>query len=106
VDPSTYPGTCSSTFQPSIVWVHPLEVEETRTRFAEAQTIAMLAEREAKLIIKELCGDGIRNATPYNLKIKFGGPTVSATAQLRTLKEEKLAVEEAAGCCRDRQLRA
>jgi putative transposase len=60
-----------------------------KSRYTEAQIIAILKEAEAGLPVAELCRKhGISDATFYNWRSKFGGMEVSEAKRLKQLEEE------------------
>jgi len=60
-----------------------------RSRFNEEQIIAILKEHESGLGTADLCRKyGIRSATFYKWKAKYGGLEVSGTRRLKTLEDE------------------
>ena len=60
-----------------------------KSRFTEAQIIAILKEAEAGIAATELCRrHGISDATFYNWRSKFGGMEVSEAKRLKQLEEE------------------
>ena len=60
-----------------------------KSRYTEAQVIAVLKEAEAGLPVTELCRKyGISDATFYNWRNKFGGMEVSEAKRLKQLEEE------------------
>ncbi|SFZ71577.1 transposase, partial [Chitinimonas taiwanensis] len=60
-----------------------------KSRFTEAQIIAILKEAEAGMAAAELCRKhGISDATFYNWRNKFGGMDVSEAKRLKQLEEE------------------
>ncbi|MDN3577074.1 transposase [Chitinimonas viridis] len=60
-----------------------------KSRFTEAQIIAILKEAEAGVAAAELCRKhGISDATVYNWRNKFGGMDVSEAKRLKQLEEE------------------
>jgi putative transposase len=60
-----------------------------RSRFSEEQIIAVLKEQEAGMATAEVCRrHGVRPATFYQRKSKFGGLEMSEARGLRTLEEE------------------
>ncbi|QDQ25176.1 transposase [Chitinimonas arctica] len=57
-----------------------------KSRFTEAQIIAILKEAEAGVTAAELCRKhGISDATFYNWRNKFGGMDVSEAKRLKQL---------------------
>ncbi|KZY35977.1 transposase [Roseovarius sp. HI0049] len=60
-----------------------------RSRFNEEQIIGILKEHQAGLGAKELCRrHGIRDATFYKWRSKYGGMEVSDARRLKTLESE------------------
>jgi len=60
-----------------------------KSRFTEAQIIAILKEAEAGIAAAELCRKhGISDATFYNWRNKFGGMDASEAKRLKQLEEE------------------
>lgn len=60
-----------------------------RSRFSEEQIIGILKEHQAGLGAKELCRKhGIRDATFYKWRSKYGGMEVSDARRLKTLEAE------------------
>lgn len=60
-----------------------------RSRFTEAQIIAVLKEAEAGQTTKDLCRKhAISEQTFYRWKSKFGGMEISEAKRLRELEEE------------------
>lgn len=60
-----------------------------RSRFTEAQIIAVLKEAEAGQATKDLCRKhAISEQTFYRWKSKFGGMEVSEAKRLRELEDE------------------
>lgn len=60
-----------------------------RSRFTEAQIIAVLKEAEAGQTTKDLCRKhAISEQTFYRWKSKFGGMEVSEAKRLRELEDE------------------
>lgn len=60
-----------------------------RTRFSEEQIIAIVKEHEAGVLVAELCRThGVRDASIYKWKARFGGMEVSGAKRLRTLEDE------------------
>jgi putative transposase len=60
-----------------------------RSRFSEEQIIAILKDQEAGMATAEVCRrHGIRPATFYKWKSKFGGLEVSEAKRLWSLEDE------------------
>ena len=60
-----------------------------RSRFTEAQIIAILREQEAGVPVADLCRKhGLSSPTFYKWKAKFGGMDVSEARRLKALEEE------------------
>ncbi len=60
-----------------------------KSRFTEAQIIAILKEAEAGIAAAELCRKhGISDATFYNWRNKFGGMDASEAKRLKQLEAE------------------
>jgi putative transposase len=60
-----------------------------RSRFSEAQIIAILREQEAGAKTIEVCRKhGISGATFYKWKAKYGGMEVSDARRLKALEDE------------------
>ncbi len=60
-----------------------------KSRFAEEQIIAILAEQERGMTTAEVCRrHGVSSATFYKWKAKFGGMGVSDARRLKTLEQE------------------
>lgn len=60
-----------------------------RSRFAEAQIIAILPEQESGVKTADVCRKhGISEATFYKYKAKFGGMDVSDARRLKALEDE------------------
>ncbi len=60
-----------------------------KSRFSEAQTIAVLKGHEAGVKTADLCRKhGISSAILYAWKSKFGGLEVSDVAKMRALEDE------------------
>ena len=60
-----------------------------RSRFTEAQIIAILREQEAGVPVADLCRKhGLSSPTYYKWKAKFGGMDVSEARRLKALEEE------------------
>ena len=60
-----------------------------RSRFSEEQIIAMLKEQEAGVATADICRKhGVRSATFYKWKAKYGGMEVSDARRLKALEDE------------------
>jgi putative transposase len=60
-----------------------------KSRFTDAQIIAVIKEHDAGVATKELCRKhGISANTLYKWKSKFGGMEVSDVTKMRTLQDE------------------
>jgi len=60
-----------------------------KSRFAESQIVAVLAEGDAGLPVGELCRKhGISTATYYQWKSKYAGVAVSELKRMRELEAE------------------
>jgi putative transposase len=60
-----------------------------KTRFTEAQIVAILKKNEAGMKTTDLCREnGISEATFYNWKAKYGGMTVRELKRLKELESE------------------
>jgi len=60
-----------------------------KSRFTDAQIIAVINEHDAGVATKELCRKhGISTNTLYKWKSKFGGMDVSDVTKMRTLQDE------------------
>lgn len=60
-----------------------------KSRFTEAQIVAVLHEWAAGAPVKELCRrQGISEKTYYRWKAQYGGLQVSETKRLKALEEE------------------
>ena len=60
-----------------------------RSRFTEAQILAVLKEADAGRSVGEICRKhGISDQTYYNWKAKYGGATLSELKRLRELEAE------------------
>jgi putative transposase len=60
-----------------------------RSRFSEAQVVAILKEEEAGRPVAEVCREhGISSATYYQWKSKYGGMDASELRRMRELEDE------------------
>ena len=60
-----------------------------RSRFSEAQIVAILKEGEAGRVVKDICREhGISNATYYSWKSKYGGMEASDLKRMKELEIE------------------
>lgn len=60
-----------------------------KTRFTEAQIIAILKEQEQGLKVADICRKhGISDATFYNWKSKYAGMSVDELKRLKELEQE------------------
>jgi putative transposase len=60
-----------------------------RSRFTEAQILAVLKDADAGRSVAEICRKhGISDQTYYNWKAKYGGATLSELKRLRELEAE------------------
>lgn len=60
-----------------------------RNRFTEEQIIGILKEHEAGVCVADLCRKhGVRDATVYKWKSKYGGMDVSETKHLKAPEDE------------------
>ena len=60
-----------------------------KTRFTEAQIMAILKEADAGVKVVEICRKhGISDATYYNWKSKYGGMSASDLKRLKDLESE------------------
>ena len=60
-----------------------------KSRFTETQIVSILKEVEAGLKVEQVCRNhGIRSATYYNWKSKYGGMEASDVKRLKALEEE------------------
>jgi putative transposase len=66
-----------------------METDMRKSRFTEAQIIAILAEQERGAVTAEVCRrHGISGTTFYKWKAKFGGMDVSDARRLKVLEQE------------------
>lgn len=60
-----------------------------KTKFTEAQIVAVLKRQECGIKVSDLCRElGISDATFYNWKAKYGGMEVSDVQKMKALEEE------------------
>ena len=60
-----------------------------KTRFTEAQIVAILKEADAGVKVAEICRKhGISDATYYNWKSKYGGMSASDLKRMKDLEAE------------------
>lgn len=60
-----------------------------KSRFTEAQIVAILKKHESGVKQAELCREhGISSGTLYNWKAKYGGMEVSDVQKMKALEEE------------------
>ena len=60
-----------------------------KSRFTESQIVAILAEAEAGMKVKDVCRKhGVSDATYYNWKAKYGGMSVSELKRTKELEAE------------------
>ena len=60
-----------------------------QSRFSDSQIIAILKQAEAGSPVPELCREhGIRSATFYKWRSKFGGMDASLMSRLKALEDE------------------
>ena len=60
-----------------------------KSRFTEAQVVAILKEADAGLPVQELCRKyGVSSATYYKLKARYGGLDVSELRRMKALEGE------------------
>jgi putative transposase len=60
-----------------------------KVRFTETQIISILKQQEAGISIKDLSREhGVREATVYNWKAKYGGMEANEVKRLKDLEEE------------------
>lgn len=60
-----------------------------RSKFTEAQIVAILNEAERGVAVKDICRkNGISDATFYNWKARYGGVGVSELTRLKDLEAE------------------
>lgn len=59
-----------------------------KSRFTESQIVAILAEADAGMKVKDICRNhGISDATYYNWKAKYGGMSVSELKRTKELEQ-------------------
>ena len=60
-----------------------------RSRFTETQIISILKEADAGVKVKDICRrHGIRDATYYNWKSKYGGMSASDLKRMKEMERE------------------
>jgi putative transposase len=60
-----------------------------KTRFTEAQIIAILKKQEAGIKVSDICREnGISDATFYNWKAKYGGMDVNELKRIKQIEQE------------------
>ena len=60
-----------------------------KSRFTEAQIVAILRQAEGGMPVPELCREhGISSATFYKWRAKFGGMDASMMAEMKTMQDE------------------
>jgi putative transposase len=60
-----------------------------KSRFTEAEIVAILRQAEGGMPVPELCREhGISSATFYKWRAKFGGMDASMMAEMRTIADE------------------
>ena len=60
-----------------------------KTRFTEAQIIAILKQQEAGIKVSDICREnGISDATFYNWKARYGGMDINELKRVKGLEEE------------------
>ena len=60
-----------------------------KSRFTEAQIVAILRQVEGGMPIPDLCREhGISTATLYNWRSKYGGMDASMMSEMKTIQEE------------------
>ena len=60
-----------------------------KVRFTETQIISILKQQEAGVSVKDLAREhGIREATFYNWKAKYGGMEANEVRRMKELEEE------------------
>ena len=66
-----------------------------RSRFSEEQIIAMRKEQEAGVTTADICRKhGVRSATFYKWKAKYGGTEVSDARRLKALEDENAKLQK------------
>jgi len=60
-----------------------------KSRFTEAQIVAILRQAEGGMPVLDLCREhGISTATFYKWRAKFGGMDASMMAEMKTMQDE------------------
>jgi putative transposase len=65
------------------------EIPMKKTRFSEAQIIAVLRQMEDGVPVAELCREhGMSGATPYERRAKYGGVDANLISEMKAMAEE------------------
>src|SRR5690606_30467670 len=65
------------------------EILMKKSRFSEAQIMAVLRQAEGRVPVPELCREhGISTASFYKWRAKYGGMDASMMSQMKALEEE------------------
>lgn len=65
------------------------EIPIKKTRFTEPQIMAVLREAESGVAVPAVCRThGIRTASFYKWRVKYGGMDASKMSQMRAIEEE------------------
>jgi len=65
------------------------EILMKKSRFSEAQIMAVLRQAEGGLPVPELCGEhGISSASFYKWRAKYGGMDASMMSPMKALEDE------------------
>jgi len=66
-----------------------MEKDMKKSRFTEAQILAILKQGENGVPVADLCREhGISNATFYNWRSKYGGMDASLMAEMKAMADE------------------
>ena len=66
-----------------------MEKDMKKSRFTEAQILAILKQGENGVPVADLCREhGISNATYYNWRSKYGGMDASLMGEMKAMAEE------------------